>query len=172
MNEIKQSTFEGWAIVELLGHQREIGFVTTRAFGQAVLFQIDTPELPEREFVLTSPEYTSMGADSRSWTPAGAKVKRAASPARSRLVAPGSLYAINPCTELAAREALEQIERELILIEAPPRHRRITPPIEDEDDDEFVDMGHENEDAEYLDEPARVEAVETESGDHERVGHE
>ena len=27
--------FEGWAIVELFGHQREIGYVTTRYFGTA-----------------------------------------------------------------------------------------------------------------------------------------
>lgn len=120
MAEPKQAVFEGWAIVELMGHQREIGFVTTEAYGQAVMFRIDTPELPEREFVLTHPEWTNIGEDSRTWTPAGLKVKRAASPARSRLVAPGSLYAINPCTEEAARTALEKTSpRPLILIEAP-----------------------------------------------------
>src|SRR6266850_556119 len=119
MTEPKQSAFEGWAVVELMGHQREIGYVTTEAYGQAVLFRVDTPELPEREFTLTAPQWA--GDDgSRAWTPAGAKVKRAASPARSRLVAPGSLYAINPCTEEAARAALEaMIHRPLIVIEVP-----------------------------------------------------
>ena len=120
MSEAKQSAFEGWAIVELMGHQKEIGYVTTEAYGQAVMFRVDTPELPEREFVLTSPEYTGDGNGSfrAHWAPAGSKVKRASSPARSRLVAPGSLYAINPCTEEAARTALERmVQRPLILIE-------------------------------------------------------
>lgn len=113
MNEAQQANFSGWAIVEMMGHQREIGFVTTEAFGQAVLFRIDTPELPEREFELTAPEYIS-----GVWCGTGSKVKREASPARSRLVAPGSLYALNPCTEEAARTALERsVHRPLIAIE-------------------------------------------------------
>jgi len=113
--EPKQAAFEGWAVLELMGHQREIGFVTTEAYGQAVLFRVDTPELPEREFVLTAPEYTSAG-----WSPAGSKVKREGIPAKSRLIAPGALYALNPCTEEAARTALERsVSRPLILIQVP-----------------------------------------------------
>jgi hypothetical protein len=120
MSEPKQSAFEGWAVVELMGHQREAGYVTTEAYGQAVMFRIDTPELPEREFTLTAPEYTHEG-DLLRWTPAGSKVKRQSSAARSRLVAPGSLYAINPCTEEAVRTALEKsVNRPLILIEVAP----------------------------------------------------
>lgn len=113
MNETEQSNFEGWAIVELMGHQREIGHVTTEAYGQAVMFRVDTPELPEREFVLERPEYIK-----GVWFGSGSKVKRSSSPARSRLVAPSALYAINPCTESAAREALEHATaRPLIVIE-------------------------------------------------------
>jgi len=125
--ESTQAKFEGWAVVEMMGHQEEIGFVTTETYGQAVLFRIDTPELPEREFVLASPEYVQ-----GRWTPAGAKVKRPASQAKSRLVSPGSLYAINPCTEEAARTAIEQhASRPLILIEVPANLRLITQPDED-----------------------------------------
>jgi len=47
--------FEGWAIVEMFGHGREIGYVTTQYFGSACLFQIDVPELPERERTLRRP---------------------------------------------------------------------------------------------------------------------
>jgi hypothetical protein len=119
MNEAKQSAFEGWALVELMGHQKEIGYVTTEAYGQAVLFRVDTPELPEREFSLTQPEYTYLSDHVREWTPAGSKVKRPGTPARSRLIAPSALYAINPCTEEAARTAIERNQpRPLILIEA------------------------------------------------------
>src|SRR3954468_10809301 len=95
--EVKQATFEGWAIVEMMGHRKETGFVVTQAFGQAVLFRVDVPELPEREYILESPQYV----DGR-FCPIGTKVKRSASPARSCLVAPSSLYAINPCSEQAA----------------------------------------------------------------------
>lgn len=114
MNEvIEQSKFEGWAIVELMGHQREIGHVTTEAYGQAVMFRVDTPELPEREYELERPEYVA-----GVWWGAGSKVKRVASPARSRLVSPAALYSINPCTEAAAREALERsTPRPLIVID-------------------------------------------------------
>ena len=110
-----QSSFEGWAIVELFGHQREVGFVTTQAFGQAVLFRIDTPSLEEREYELRRPEY--VGSE---WCPAGSKVKRQAVPAHSRLVGPGAVYAINPCDEAAARKAIESLERRpLILLSMP-----------------------------------------------------
>lgn len=145
MSEPKQAAFEGWAIVELMGHQREIGFVTTEAYGQAVLFRIDTPDLPAREFTLKSPEWCDVDGG-RSWTPAGAKVKRESSPARSRLVAPGSLYAINPCTEEAARAALEKISpRPLILIEMPAGKALPAPEIVDNDLDDEAEFDDEDE---------------------------
>jgi len=115
-SEAKQASFNGWAIVEMMGHRKEIGYVTTEAYGQAVMFRVDTPELPEREVVLTRPDYAHVNG-SFEWVPQGSKVKREKSPARSCLVAPGSL-SINPCDEVAAREALElTINRRLILIE-------------------------------------------------------
>lgn len=52
-----QNRFEGFAVVELFGHAKEIGFVTTEYYGTAAFFRVDTPELPERDFVLESPEY-------------------------------------------------------------------------------------------------------------------
>ncbi|TMI88328.1 MAG: hypothetical protein E6H00_12915 [Bacillati bacterium ANGP1] len=132
----KQGNFEGWCIIELFGHAKEVGYVTTEAYGTAVLFRVDTPELPEREYVLESPEYTTATTtDSGStWTPAGAKVKRQASPARSRLIGPGAIYSILPCTETAARKAIEGlIRRPLILLELPKgAAKELTLPIDDE----------------------------------------
>jgi len=116
--EAKTNSFEGWAVVELFGHAKAIGFVTTETYGQAVLFRVDTPELPEREFVLQSPQYTSENGADRRWTPAGSKVRRQVSPAATRLVGPGAIYSIVPCTEETARQAIERlIERPLILLE-------------------------------------------------------
>lgn len=45
MDETKQATFEGWAVLEIFGHQRYAGYVTTQAFGQSVLFRVDVPPL-------------------------------------------------------------------------------------------------------------------------------
>ena len=121
----KQASFEGWAVVEIMGHQQHIGMVTTEAYGPAVLFRIDSPGLPEREYTLTIPEYATVnGSDGnlRSWCPAGSKVKRPALPPCSVLVGPSSVYRITPCTEQAARQAIENNQgRPLILIEMPAK---------------------------------------------------
>lgn len=128
MAEPKVSSFEGWALVEMFGHAKEVGYVTTEAYGSAVLFRCDTPELPEREYVLESPEYAVDSAAGTRWAPAGAKVKRPASPAKSRLIGPGAIYSITPCTEATARAALERvIRRELILLEMPDKVKLLAP---------------------------------------------
>lgn len=114
-----QAKFEGWAIVEMMGHNREIGYVTTEYFGGAALFRIDTPEITEREAELKRPEYLDTDKGYRLW-PAGTKVKRSAIPAKTRLVSPNSLYALNPCTEETARKAIEEsVPRKLILLHIP-----------------------------------------------------
>ena len=147
--EPKQSAFEGWAIVEIFGHQKAIGFVTTEAYGSACLFRVDTPELPEREYTLTRPGYTATVDDpsSRQWTPAGAKVKRLASGASSQLLGPGSIYRLIPCTEEVAREAIEElIPRPMILLEPAPKQQPLAVtwpedrlPGESEDEEESIE---------------------------------
>jgi hypothetical protein len=149
--EPKQAAFEGWAIVEIFGHQKAIGFVTTEAYGSACLFRVDTPELPEREYTLTRPSYTASLDDpaSKNWTPAGAKVKRLASGASSQLLGPGSIYRLIPCTEALAREAIEDlIPRPLILLEPPPKSQplQVTWPEEGPDDRCCEECGHTPED--------------------------
>lgn len=116
MDEQQQAQFNGWAKVEVMGHQSHIGYVRTEAYGQAVLFRIDTPELPEREYVLEEPAYVE-----GRWTHAGAKVQREASKGCSVLVGAGSIYRIVPCSETAALKAIEaNVRAELKLIELPP----------------------------------------------------
>ena len=121
--EQEQAKFEGWAIIEMMGHQRESGFVTTEAYGQAVLFRVDVPEIPEKEEVLKREEWSDAGAG--DYLRAGSKVLRAKIPARSRLISPAAVYALNPCTEEAAKKAVETgIRRPLILLE-PPKDRAL-----------------------------------------------
>lgn len=142
---VQQASFEGWAVVEMMGHRKEIGFVTTQAFGQAVLFRVDTPELPEREYVLESPEYASHNGDGSRWCPIGTKVKRPANPARSCLVAPSSLYAINPCSEAAAMKLIERnTSRPLIALELP--EQAALPPAPDDNEQDYDDEFGEDED--------------------------
>jgi hypothetical protein len=138
MNELPQSQFNGWAKVEVMGHQTHIGYVRTEAYGGSVLFRVDQPQLPEREFTLEEPAYVD-----GKWTLAGAKVKRAASEGCSVLIGAGSIYRIVPCTESAAMRALEAAERaELKLVELPPQMalaagaRAESDDFDDEDEEE------------------------------------
>ena len=97
----EQASFNGWARVEIMGHVVHVGFVTTQAFGQAVLFRIDTPELPEREWTLTRPEYDERGR----LIPAGTKVKRELRAGASVLVGAGRFTGLShvPKTRQNAR---------------------------------------------------------------------
>lgn len=138
MDETKQAQFNGWARVEVMGHQTHIGFVRTEAYGQAVMFRIDTPELPEREYVLEEPAYVTEAPGLRRWVQAGAKVKRVARPGCSVLVGAGSIYRIIPCTEGAALKAIDSAERaELNLIELPPQQALAEAVEHSEEDEEF-----------------------------------
>ncbi len=107
----QQSTFSGWALIELFGHQREAGFITTQYFGDRAMFQVDVPEIPEREEVLTRPEW----ADG-VYLPAGSVISRCAIPGRTRLINPGAVYAINPATEEVVRKAASAVTRTIKVI--------------------------------------------------------
>ncbi len=115
MSETNQAEFKGWAKVEVMGHQSHTGLVTTEAYGAAVLFRIDQPEIPEAEETLT--ESTWIG---NTTLPAGTVVKRGKIEAVSVLVGAGSIYRIIPCTEEVARKAIcENQRRPLIAVKLP-----------------------------------------------------
>jgi len=80
-----QEGFTGWAIVELLGHKKLAGHVSSQAIGGGVLVRVDVPETP---------------GDSAPPTAAYTK-----------LVGVGSIYALTPCEEGLARRAARAIER-------------------------------------------------------------
>lgn len=96
-----QAKFDGWARVEVMGHQSHIGYVTTQAFGAAILFRIDQPLIPEEEITLQEAEWVgSVRAQ------AGSVVRRPEIPASSVLVGSGSIYRIIPCDEATALRAI------------------------------------------------------------------
>ncbi len=141
MSDPKQANFDGWAIVDVMGHQRYVGYVTTEAYGQAVLFRIDVPELAERERVTKQPGYID-----HRYVPAGTTVKEGAVSGYTKLVGSGSIYTITPCTKEAALRAVEEAQaRPLMEVRLPEGHA-ILPAAEglhadgdedDSDDDEI-----------------------------------
>ena len=121
MSETDQATFKGWARVEVMGHQSHTGFVTTEAYGAAVLFRIDQPEIPEAEETLTAPEQLSIG-----YYPAGTVVKRGKIEAVSVLVGAGSIYRIIPCTKEVAEKAIRQNQRRPLIAVKLPGAKQLT----------------------------------------------
>src|SRR5271165_6694712 len=112
MNE-QNSKFEGWAVVEMFGHMREAGYVTTEYFGSGALFRIEVPPLPEREVTLMRPEWIN-----NEMCGSGSKISRGAVEGRTRFVGPSAIYALNPCSKDAAFAAIEGMtNREVKVIE-------------------------------------------------------
>lgn len=101
------SEFTGWAKVEMMGRNVEVGYVTTRYFGPAALFQIDIPGIEEHEEILSRPEYVGPEGD-ETWTPAGSVVKRPAVASRTSMIGPSTIYRMTPCSEEIARAALSE----------------------------------------------------------------
>jgi hypothetical protein len=117
MSDVQQARFEGWAIVDVLGHQRYVGYVTTEAYGQAVLFRVDVPALDARERVTKAPGYIN----ERGYCPAGTTVKEGAVDGYTKLIGSGSIYTLTPCTKEAALAAVEQSQpRPLMSVALPP----------------------------------------------------
>lgn len=135
--DANQAKFEGWAVIELFGHQREAGFVTTQYYGNAAMFQLDVPELPEREYVLTRPEWGPEGM-----IPSGSTVKKDAILGRTRLINPSAVYALNPCDETAVRKAIDSgAPREIKLVKLAEGKQLVQPaPEADDYEDEQEEM--------------------------------
>jgi hypothetical protein len=91
--EIPQNKFEGYAIVEIMGHQSAAGFVTTEAFGGVVLFHVVQLEQPPIERTLERNEYIDGHC---LW--AGSRVRVSRERAEC-YIGPASIYRMTPCTE-------------------------------------------------------------------------
>lgn len=129
-----QSKVEGWFILEIYGHSKAAGYLTTEYFGSTAMFRLDTPELPERDFELSRPEWRTINGKYAEW-PAGTKVQRPASPARTELLGMGSIFRMHPCTKEVVEAAIEELyPRPLMLLSMPekvqlPEHRMAIDPV-------------------------------------------
>jgi hypothetical protein len=121
MNAGEQSSFEGWAILEIFGHQKYAGYVKTEYYGTACMFRCDVPPLPERERVTRSGCYVKGGEFDREYAPAGSTVKESATPGYSKLFGVGAIYSMTPCDEAAALLMVAELQpRALMLVSLPP----------------------------------------------------
>jgi hypothetical protein len=118
----QQAAFEGWAILEIFGHQTFAGYVKTEYYGGDAMFRLDVPPLPEREHVTRSGCYVENGSpDLRRWVNAGATIKAVATEGYTKLFGVKALYSMTPCTQEAALKAVESIQpRALMLVSLPP----------------------------------------------------
>jgi len=137
-----QNKFEGWAVVELFGHLREAGYVTTEYFGTGALFRIEVPPLPEREETLARPGWIE-----NDFCDVGTKISRGAVEGRTRFVGPSAIYALNPCSKDAAFQALESmVQREIKIVELVKKKQLATTlPGEDEGDYDDGDIPEDEE---------------------------
>jgi hypothetical protein len=136
--DTQQSTFTGWAIVEVFGHQRYAGYVTTEAFGQAVLFRVDVPPLAERE---STTQYWTRDNTGKEMPP-GSRVKRLRVQGYTKYFGPGAIYALTPCTEDVATAAVDEMQpRTVQLVALPPAGVLAAGPDEDDEnsDDDWDD---------------------------------
>lgn len=123
-----QEGFVGWAVVELFGHKRMAGHVSSQAVAGGSMVRIDVPETP---------------ADMRPMTPAYTK-----------LVGVAAVYGITPVSEEIARRAAREIERwnDPLPVQLPalaaPVGTEIDPNFVDDEDDDDEDYEDEDEDDE------------------------
>lgn len=75
---------KSWALVELFGHQRIVGYLSQQTFGTGVLFRVDVPDL----------------------TKDGKIVRRGF----TRYFGLSAIYSITPCDEKMVREMLPNVD--------------------------------------------------------------
>ncbi len=124
-----QNEFKGWARVEVMGHQSHIGYVTTEAYGQAVLFRIDQPAIPGGEETLKRPEWVG-----DVYAGIGSLVQRQPIESVSVLVGSGSIYRIVPCDEATAMAAIRAGQRRPLSVVTLVPGNMLSAPKEDLDD--------------------------------------
>lgn len=96
--------FSGWAIVEIMGHSKEIGFVTTEYFGGPALFRIDQPSLPPRTVELTRAQWVN-----DKLCDVGTRLERGELPGKTTYVGPSAIFRLTPCSEETARRGVEEL---------------------------------------------------------------
>jgi len=97
---MEQSEIQGlpemWAVIELFGHQRAAGKLSTQNIGAVALIRLDVPEVTRKE-------------RSYDWGTRAEVTHEVTTPAHTRFFGVGAIYSINPCSEETARAELARI---------------------------------------------------------------
>ena len=118
MTDEERAGFEGWAILELMGHRRLAGYVSEQEIAGSAFVRIDVPGYLHTE-------------------PTGEQEERDAA---SQFYAPAAVYCITPCAEQLARDVAEGSRPRPVTEWDLPRRRALVPgdTVEDgEIDDPF-----------------------------------
>ena len=133
----ESAKFSGWAIVEIMGHSKEIGFVTTEYFGGPALFRIDQPSLAPRTHELTRAQWVN-----DKLCDIGTRVERGELPGKTTYVGPSAIFRLTPCTEETARRGVEELipvpMKILHLVERKQINAGPSPAYDDFDDAEQI----------------------------------
>ena len=120
MNDTQQAQFEGYALVEIMGHQRVAGYVTTLGFGSTVMFKVVQVEEPPIDQALEEDRYIDGRVIYK-----GSRIRISRERAET-LIGAASVYRMTACTEEQARraqpvkiEVLEMAQRAMV---AAPAH--------------------------------------------------
>lgn len=117
MNEQQQelAKFEGFAIVQQMGHKTVAGYVTTVYFGSVAMLRVVQQERPSEELTIERDEWVD-----GHYIYAGSRVRISRKRAE-QYIAASSLYAFTPCSEEEANasqpktvEIIERAERKEI----------------------------------------------------------
>lgn len=110
--------FESWGILEVMGHSRFAGFISSQAIGGVNLVRIDVPELPAEGSYDGRPGFT-------------------------KLFTQQAIFSLTPTTEQTAREAARSFRsRPLSMFELPSMRAPALTDERDDDEDEFDDSDY------------------------------
>jgi hypothetical protein len=80
----QEPELKAWALVELFGHARIVGFLSQQSFGSGVLFRVDVPDLKKDDKIVR-----------RGFT---------------RYIGLSAIYSITPCDEDTVRRLLPDVD--------------------------------------------------------------
>ena len=98
------TTFYGWAVVEIMGHQTFAGYVTQENHFGTSLLRIDVPEVPATTEMRNQHRQNGYGYDK-------VEVLVPAVAAFTRYFGGSSLYGLTPCTEEVAQAAYKKLKK-------------------------------------------------------------
>lgn len=125
MNEEQtQTQFNGYALVEIMGHRRAAGMVTTEYIGAAAFLRVVTPEVPATRITLDRDAWVD---GTMAWKGSIVEVSR---PRTEILIGSGSIYAISPIDEADVLQHAPTKQKVIVLAE----RKAIMGPAESQDD--------------------------------------